>query len=483
MSSSNDLPGSLSATLAKLAPKTLAPPYATVAWSGGADSTALLSAYLTLLGRAGHGGEVTCVHVDHGLRPDSGDDASFCHETIRKLGVVHGNELRLVLKVVRLGLGSATEAAARQARYAALGDMAKLRGCGTILTAHHADDNLETLLLALVRGAGLVGLAGVRPLVGLAGITGRPEDQGMLVCRPLLSTTRTELVSTLHKRGIPWREDPTNTLLDRRRNRMRHEVLPLLRSIADSPSPMLRTARVLHCDRLLLERLAGLALDSAVVPCPPGGQPADLCMDRTALRKMDPSLLLHVLRAATISQGARTDFECLSILATVIQEEPRGTIHRDIPGLRVTVDPSTVRLIPGGPRERSVPSPQALSVPGHLDWHGTPIYAHMLDAPLPTQGSPCLERFEADKVALPLVVRPPRRGERIQCFGGRRRLLSRILIDSKIPQARRSLVAVVDDAEGRCLWVVGVVRSAHAPITDSTSMVLELQCWGAPAGG
>jgi tRNA(Ile)-lysidine synthase len=208
------------------------------ALSGGADSTAM-----TLLA-ARVGCRVTAVHVRHGLRDDAADERSAAR-TAAALGVEYSS--------VRVDIddGPNLEARARAARYAALPS--------GVLTGHTADDQAETVLLALLRGAAAAGLSAIEP-----GIR-----------RPILRLRRTETGELCAATGLEFVDDPTNDDPRFRRNRVRHELLPLLADIGvRDPVPLLtRTADLLRDDDRLLDTLAddldptdARALDSAPLP-------------------------------------------------------------------------------------------------------------------------------------------------------------------------------------------------------------------------
>ena len=184
--------------------------------SGGADSMCLLH---LLLQAAPEGGfQVEAAHFNHGLR---GDEAQRDEEFVRAQCV----RWQVPLTVGRGDVGDfarregqTIEEAARTLRYAFLEERAQAAGCTHIATAHNADDNLETLLLHLVRGAGLHGLAGI------------PPRRGKLI-RPLLAVSRREIEAYLTEHGIPHVEDSTNTDAAYARNRLRHQVIPILRAL------------------------------------------------------------------------------------------------------------------------------------------------------------------------------------------------------------------------------------------------------------
>lgn len=175
-----------------------------------------------------HGLQVTAHHVDHGIRPDSRDDAGLIEPVARQLGV----ELRVHTVIV--GPGANLEARARHARYSAM-------PVG-VMTGHTADDQAETLLINLLRGAAATGLSAMQPSVQ----------------RPILPLRRAETHALCEGLGITCVDDTTNTDPAHQRNRVRHELVPLLRDISlRDPVPILvRTADVLRGDDGLLEQLA-----------------------------------------------------------------------------------------------------------------------------------------------------------------------------------------------------------------------------------
>lgn len=186
-----------------------------VAWSGGADSTALLAALCELRDRAARGAAFTvrALHVDHGLQAQSRDWVRHCR--------AHARRLRVPLVAVRVAVprrrGLSREAAAREARYRAF--EATLRPGEVLLLAQHADDQVETVLLQLLRGAGPTGLAAMPDR--------RALGRGVLM-RPLLEAQPADLRSYLRARQLSWIEDPSNADTELDRNYLRHEVLPRL---------------------------------------------------------------------------------------------------------------------------------------------------------------------------------------------------------------------------------------------------------------
>lgn len=191
-----------------------------VAFSGGLDSTALL--YLLVALREYGQFRLAAAHLDHALRPESGQDAAFCARFCQSLDVPF---LSVQIDVRQLAeqSGVGLEEAGRDARYAFLEQSRQGSGADWIVTAHHADDLAEDVLLRLVRGAAWPGLGGMRAL-----------DLERHLLRPLLMQDKETLRSFLLCNAVPWVEDASNTTREFRRNRIRLDVLPLLRK--ENPS-------------------------------------------------------------------------------------------------------------------------------------------------------------------------------------------------------------------------------------------------------
>ena len=212
-----------------------------VAVSGGPDSLALL-----LLAAAAFPGAMHCATVDHGLRPESADEARFVGECCRELGVPH------TVLTVAIGKGNTADRA-RAARYAALGAWATDRNIARIATAHHADDQAETLVMRLNRASGVAGLAGIRD---------RTLIHGVAVIRPLLSWRRADLATLVEGRGWTAVDDPSNRDPHSDRARMRAHLAdaPWLdrTAIAASTAHLAEADAALEwmVDRIMAERVA-----------------------------------------------------------------------------------------------------------------------------------------------------------------------------------------------------------------------------------
>jgi tRNA(Ile)-lysidine synthase len=202
-----------------------------VACSGGPDSVALASVLARL--RRGSAAPVVLGHVNHGRRASAYQDEC--------VALAVAARLELPLAIARPEIARDDEGTLRAARYAALEELARERRCTVVVTAHTAEDQTESVLLALFRGTGLSGLGGMR--------TRRALAEGIVLVRPLLRVTHAELAVELHRSGLPFARDPTNDERRYRRNALR-DVLARLRD--DFP----------HLDRAVA-RCAAIAADEA----------------------------------------------------------------------------------------------------------------------------------------------------------------------------------------------------------------------------
>ena len=218
-----------------------------VAFSGGLDSTVLLHALATRAGERDI--PIIAVHVDHGLHEDSSDWSAHCKAVAISLGVDFINERVRVENIS----GHGPEAAAREARYRVLA--ALLEHGDWLLTAHHQDDQAETMLLNLIRGSGPAGLAGIAAI--------RTFADGSLV-RPILDVRGASLRDYAESKGLSWIDDPSNADQKFDRNFLRHEIMPRLASRwPDAARRLQRSSRIAGDAATLLSELA--AIDAATL--------------------------------------------------------------------------------------------------------------------------------------------------------------------------------------------------------------------------
>lgn len=226
--------------LAGLAPNTAV----LLAFSGGADSMALLD----MLQKEHPDTPILLAHINHGIRGEEAlRDRDFCEKVAKERGL----EIAILdvdVPTLAKEKGKSLEEAAREVRYAFFADLMKERNIPILITAHHADDHLETILFRIARGTGLAGLGGIAPM--------RPFDEGYLV-RPLLGFTKQEILQYCKEQGISFVTDSTNADTTYARNRIRAEVLPVLESLyTDVSHRAVRMSADLHQDEACLQEIA-----------------------------------------------------------------------------------------------------------------------------------------------------------------------------------------------------------------------------------
>jgi tRNA(Ile)-lysidine synthase len=254
-------------------------PAIAVALSGGLDSMVLLRlahGYARARGLA-----LFAFHVHHGLSPNADAWRAHCEAASNELGIGFDHRAIAVDRT-----GSGVEAAARKRRYAALGEMCRVHGAHLLLTAHHLDDQAETVLLQLLRGSGPAGLSGMDSANRAPTLLG---DEQLVMARPLLGVSRAALEAYAQGEGIAWVEDESNIDPRYARNALRHEVMPALaqafpgfqQRLARSAAHMQSTQRLL--DELAAQDLAACLVEDAV----------DLTYLRTLSRDRINNLLRH----------------------------------------------------------------------------------------------------------------------------------------------------------------------------------------------
>lgn len=272
-----------------------------LAVSGGADSMALLRAVLAIKAAAGGAARVVVGHFDHGLRGEASQaDAEWLRDTCRRLEVPL-EVGRSDVKARATEDGDGVEAAARAARHDFLLKMAERLGARFVVTAHTANDQAETVLHRIIRGTGLVGLAGI-PAV-------RPLSNCVTLVRPMLAMDRAQVIEYLATIGQDFRADSSNVDLQHARNRLRHEILPAIRKklnpevdaalirLAEQAAEMQAVMEELavgmsrQCVRLEFASLSAIRGDASV-------QARQICLDCEKLARERPILIREVCRAA-----------------------------------------------------------------------------------------------------------------------------------------------------------------------------------------
>jgi tRNA(Ile)-lysidine synthase len=390
---------------------------------------------------------ITLAHFDHAMRPDSAADAAWLRGVARAWDVEY--------RGARAASPPASEDEARRARYDFLEEVRVGEGSGWILTAHHADDQAETVLFRVLRGTGLEGLRGMEPLR-------RPA-----VVRPLLDLWREDLEAYARAVGLRWREDPTNRIAGYARNVIRHEILPKAEA---SVAPGARRALV---------RLAGLARqdEEAWAEVMPGllrrlgADENGVAWDAAAA--LGPALRARVIRHLAAGAGAVLDAAATARAVDFAGDARSGHGIQLGGGLMLRRELDRLVVVP----EPHPPDDDPLEIPDAGPGRGTARLGgrdvRIRWSPGPARSDVGGRRVELPlrDLRFPLTVRGRRPGDRIEVWGGSRRV-KRLLQDAKVPSLRRPAVPVVSDASGRILWVAGVAEFEGADPDGGDTMTI-----------
>jgi tRNA(Ile)-lysidine synthase len=302
--------------------------------SGGSDSVALLWLLLDLAEYGGFTVEALA-HLNHDLRPEAAADESFCRDLAQRAGVPYLTETADVRRFARSERLS-IEDAARRLRYDFLERAAVRCGAAHIAVGHTQDDQAETYLLKLIRGAGTTGLGGIYPRRGR-------------VVRPLLDVTRADLRAYLTTRGEAWVEDATNADLENPRNRIRHAVLPELdKSYGASTRPAIaRAASLARDDSQWLDELSRNRVEQLAVHDhdESGRKRVQIDAGRLAAEPLPVRrrVLLMVMRS--LADGREIGLEHVQTALDVLMREAVGA---DIPGSRLELRREKLVLVQQG---------------------------------------------------------------------------------------------------------------------------------------
>ncbi|MCC7144893.1 MAG: tRNA lysidine(34) synthetase TilS [Phycisphaeraceae bacterium] len=312
-----------------------------VATSGGGDSVSLLRALTALASRRGWQMKLAVGHVQHHLRPSAEDDARFVAELAGKL------DLPFLRADIHPGAQPGNvEANARRMRYAALGRLAEQFGASYVVTAHHAEDQWETLLMRMLRGSSVRGLRGMAWRRPLPYSDSDPQRGAVMLLRPMLGVSQAMIHDYLQRISQPWRTDPTNADLSRVRARLRAAVLPVLWDLFPQAVP--RASELCDHFRQVQKILATVQQESAAKVFSPSGKN---CLDRRQAGLVSPLILLgllrHWLRAAGVAEDTLTGRKLKPLVRAV--RDPRGGERRfDMgQGLQVKVTSLWVTLEAG----------------------------------------------------------------------------------------------------------------------------------------
>jgi len=439
-----------------------------VAVSGGPDSVCLLHLLVRLRDELNL--QLHAAHLDHQLRgADAAADARYVEQLARQLKVPVTIERRNVT-AYRARHHLTLEEAAREVRYGFLAEVARSVGSDRVAVGHTRDDHIETVLMHLIRGTGTRGLRGLQPVSQWRG-----QDAALTIIRPLLELSRRDTAEYCQEYQLMPRIDTTNLSLSPLRNRVRLQLLPLLRSYNPRvDEALLRTAQI-AADELAFLDEEGARVWRKVVR----RQGDTIILDRGEFLKLPPALRRHLLRMAMEElRGDLKDIEARHIEEMMAALSKPAGKRLDLPGgLALAIDydryllgtnPAALSPFPALEKEF------ALKIPGETIASGWRVTATVMASP-PNQkqtNRSLVACFDFDKVGRKLVVRSRQRGDRFQPLGmAEPKKLSEFMVDAKISRYWRERVPIVCSPE-QIVWVVGWRIDDRVKVTKNSKRVL-----------
>ena len=416
-----------------------------VAISGGADSVCLL------LKMIDEGRSVEAVHCNFHLRGDESDrDEAFVVSLCQRLGVplhrVHFDtkEYAALHKV-------SIELAARELRYRYFEQLRQDIGAEAIMVAHHRDDNVETVLMNMVRGTGIRGMAGIRPVNGH-------------ILRPLLDMSRADIEAYLARKGETYVTDSTNLEDDATRNKFRHHVIPLLQSLNPKASENIHSTsrHIAEAEKILSWAISEARHDVFLSP--------SLIDIDNLLSFVSPSYLLNEI----CRDYGFTPSQCDDMLAAASASHVGATFlsSTHIAAIATVGGSLCIQFAPKSaqPKEYRLPEPGIYRL---ADGLSLTLEKTDISDDFRISKSPEVATLDINKVKFPLTLRPIRQGDRFTPFGMKgTKLVSDYLTDIKCSVIDRQRQMVIEDATGMILWLVGRRTNDKCRIDSSSNAAL-----------
>ena len=416
-----------------------------VAISGGADSVCLL------LKMIDEGRSVEAVHCNFHLRGDESDrDETFVVSLCQRLGVplhrVHFDtkEYAALHKV-------SIELAARELRYRYFEQLRQDIGAEAIMVAHHRDDNVETVLMNMVRGTGIRGMAGIRPVNGH-------------ILRPLLDMSRADIEAYLARKGETYVTDSTNLEDDATRNKFRHHVIPLLQSLNPKASENIHSTsrHIAEAEKILSWAISRARHDVFL-------SPSLIDIDKL-LSFVSPSYLLNEI----CRDYGFTPSQCDDMLAAASASHVGATFlsSTHIAAIATVGGSLCIQFAPKSaqPKEYRLPEPGIYRL---ADGLSLTLEKTDISDDFRISKSPEVATLDINKVKFPLTLRPIRQGDRFTPFGMKgTKLVSDYLTDIKCSVIDRQRQMVVEDATGMIIWLVGRRTNDKSRIDSSSNAAL-----------
>lgn len=444
-----------------------------LAVSGGADSTALLHVLHKLKMDGLIKADFLCVHINHQLRGDESDgDERFVIDQAGRLNVqaiLRCADVKTFAKENKLSI----ETAARRLRIEILTDIAKTSGCDVIATAHHKDDNAETIIQRLIRGTGFRGLGGIWPAKGF--------QSGVKFVRPLLAVRRDEIVKYLQDGNIRWRSDRTNTDIVYRRNYIRHRIIPEMQK---------------HSDGSIVELLAALSQASqkfySDICATTDKFQRDIaeCGDNRVILNLrifssqHPAVKIELLRRSLASLGSGERDLTQEHYERLLELSGRNTTGKKnkLPGGFIAYYDYGKMIIEKATLLDETPQSEVpVNIPGVTEFGDYHITAAVLDASkcdfkkFKATKSRYVEWFDLEKVGLPLTVRLRTRGDIFIPLGQMRaKKIGKFLTAQHTQLHLRRKTFIIADSK-KIIWLCPVRISELTKVSSATKKILRLE--------
>ena len=443
-----------------------------VAVSGGPDSVCLLHILVNLQNELGTGLHVA--HLNHQLRgAESEADARYVSDLAHQLGIPATIEERDV-KSHQTQHHLSLEEAAREVRYTFLAEVARSIGVSQVAVGHTIDDHIETILMHLIRGTGTRGLRGLQPSTEWQL---RQPGNSLNIIRPLLQINRQETTDYCHNHKLNPRLDASNLSLSPLRNRMRHQLLPLLKSynprVAEA---LLRTAQIAGDDLAFLDEECTRLWDKIAQE-----QGDTIILDKERLLELPSALKRHLLRIAIGKLlGNLKDIETRHIEGIMAAlAKPAGRRISLPGGLIFAIEYNRYLLAPGAAALSPLPILRGefpLKLPGETLLPGWRIETAIISREQMAEKNDDFTAYlDLDKTGNKLAVRSRQPGDRFQPLGlSQPKKLGEFMIDAKIPRAWRQRIPIVC-SPSQILWVVGWRIDERVKVTEDTKRVLCLE--------
>jgi tRNA(Ile)-lysidine synthase len=424
-----------------------------VAVSGGVDSMVLLHVLVKL--KAEFGTKLLVAHFNHQLRGRESDaDERFVRQTAAKLGLpFHAGRGQVKSHAAEQGIS--VEMAARELRHAFLAQTAVALKCPVLATAHHADDQVETFFLRLLRGSGGEGLAGMK------WISASPANRRVQIVRPLLDVAKEELELFAKANRLEFRNDASNASHDILRNRVRHELLPLLRA---KFQPAL--------NRTVLRVMDLVSADAeAVAQIASAWRPDQATADGWA--KLPVAGQRRVLQQQLLQMKIPADFELIETLrlhsGKKVNCEAGGQLVRDVTGRVQLLGVVVAVEFRSAERKLNLRRQKTVRFGGlQLAWQMANGTGRVIKS-----GAVGLEQFDADAVGDNIVLRHWRPGDRFQPIGMKSAVkLQDWFTNLKLPPERRRELVVACGRDGEIFWIEGQRIGERFKLRKSTERTL-----------